>query len=252
MGERGTVLEMAEAAALHSATRAGTVYEELTRAPFRPDIGAPLRGGVPVAPLVDAVGDLAATAYATARAIHFAVGATPVHQPAATSALAAAVEGAVELAIRAAGHRHDEEGARLRVDLAHAAARAAHSAAGALGGDDEPRQEPAGRVGAVRGPSLPSFPPSSRRLIELLSQAISGEAAHLMPDGEGDGGRARMRIDAARAACDAARNAMRAYDRCVVSGAPMRLTGRVARLAARASAVAGFAALTGTPSGRPA
>jgi len=247
VNETRATLHTLEAAALRTAAVAGEAYEEAAAVPsFRPDMGAPLRGGVPDAPLVSAVGDLAAAAHAAARAIHFVVAATPPHHPAATATLAGAVTGAAELAVRAAALRDDLAGIRLRVELAHAAALAAHSAADALS-DDEGRSPASGprRTDArwLRSPVV-AFPASSRRLIRLLSEHIGSETARYGGREAGlDHGSVHARLAAACAARDAAEHAMRAYDRCHVTSAPVRVTCRVARLASRASAHAGFAVL---------
>jgi hypothetical protein len=230
-------LRSVELAALRTAESAGSAYERMAGVTaFRPEMPAPLRDGVPDAPLVAAVGDLASAAHAAARTLHFAAEVTPPYRPDATTSLAAAVSRAAMVAVEAAAHRTDAAASAMRLELAHAAAYAAHSAATAL---ETGEQTGATAAAFRRAGHLPAaFPPSSRRLIRLLSEAIDAEARG------GDGGEAQL--GAARAARDAAEHAMRAHDRCRVDAAPTRVMCRVARLASRACAHAGFAALRET------
>jgi hypothetical protein len=235
-----TALHVLELAALQTATATTEAYQRIAGTPwFRAGLAAPLRDGVPDAPIVATVGDLASAAHAAARALHFAAEATPPHQPAAAPALAVTIGEAASVAVTVAGRSAGAAEVAARVRLAHAAALAAHTAAAAL----EAEQGVAPPSRERHAPAAP-FPPSSRRLIRLLSASIDEEAGRRTVASEGPSPVAsETHLDAARAARDAAVHAMRAHDRCRVDGAPLRLMCRVARLASRASAHAGFAAL---------
>lgn len=238
------VLRTVELAALRTAETAGTVYGRMAGVvAFRPDVVAPLRDGVPATPLVAAVGDLASAAHAAARALHFAAESSPPYRPDATTRLAVAISRAATVALEAAAHRTDAAATAMRVELAHAAAFAAHSAATALEPDDPLTPVAPRRTGTTMSPAA-AFPRSSRKLIQLLSASIDAESRGRDGDQTGP---AEARLGAARAARDAAAHAMVAHDRCKVNAAPVRVMCRVARLSSRASALAGFAAL-----GRPA
>jgi hypothetical protein len=236
-----TALHVLELAALRTATATTEAYRRIAGTPwFRADVAAPLRDGVPDAPIVAAVGDLASATHAAARALHFAAEATPPHEPAATTALAVTVSEAATVAVTVAGGRADAAAVAGRVRLAHAAALAAHTAAAALEAEKRGAAAPRERPSAAAAP----FPASSRRLIRLLSASIDEEAGRRSgPSGSPPPVPSETYLDAARAARDAAEHAMRAHDRCRVDGAPVRVMCRVARHASRASAHAGFAAL---------
>jgi hypothetical protein len=238
------VLRTVELAALRTAESAGTAYRRMAGVvAFRPNGVAPLRDGIPATPLVAAVGDLASAAHAAARAIHFAAETSPPYRPDAATRLAVAISRAATVAVEAANHRADTAATAMRLELAHAAAFAAHSAATALEPDD-PLTPVAPRRARMAASPAASFPRSSRRLIQLLSASIDAESRGRDLEQPGP---TETRLGAARAARDAAAHAMVAHDRCTVNAAPVRVMCGVARLASRASALAGFAAL-----GRPA
>jgi hypothetical protein len=235
-----TALHALELAALQTATATTEAYQRIAAAPwFRADLAPPLRDGVPDAPIVAAIGDLASAAHAAARALHFAAEATPPHRPAAATALALTISEAATLAVTVAGGRADAAAVAARVRLAHAAALAAHTAAAAL-----EAEQGVGTSSRRRHTAAAPFPASSRRLIRLLSTSIDAEAARRrVASGGPPPVASAVHLDAACAARDAAAHAMHAHDRCHVDGAPVRIMCRVARLASRASAHAGFAAL---------
>jgi hypothetical protein len=245
-GETLREMRAAEMAALRSAALASDTCERAGGDrvhDWSAEVAAPLRGGVPETPLLRAVEDLGSTAYAAARALHFSTiaGSQPEVARLATD-VAVATAQAVDLAVKAAAHRTDVTGLWLRVDLAHACAGITHRVADALDAGAPPRP----LAGAAGGRSPVPFPPSWRRLTALLSQAIRTPARREdepVTDTPHAGPAVGVRLDAARAARDAAERAMRSYDRCRVTSATMRLLCRCARRAARATTHAGFAAL---------
>jgi hypothetical protein len=244
-GETLKEMRAVEVAALRSAALATDLCERVATGHvpgWTPDIAAPLRGGVPAAPLLSALEDLGSTAYAAARAVHFSGAASRPELARLVTEVAVATVHTVDLATQATVHRDDVTGLRLRVDLAHTCAGVTHRIADLLD-----REVPVGAWGVSGGsrPPVP-FPASWRHLNTLLSDAI--QAARLRPDEPATvtvpaAPPRSVRLDAASAARDAVEHVMRSYDRCRITSATTRLLCRCARRAARATAHAGFAVL---------
>jgi hypothetical protein len=246
-GETLKEMRAVEVAALRSATLANDACERVASSHhvrgWSPDIAAPLHGGAPDAPLLSALEDLGATAYAAARAVHFSSAASRPELATLVTEVALATVHAVDLGMQAAAHRDDVSGLRLRVDLAHVCAGVTHRIADAL--DQEAPVTPWILSGGGR-PPVP-FPPSWRRLNTLLSEAIQTETLKKQHEPVTEtalaGPAASSRLDAARAARDAVERVLRSYARCRITSATARLLCRCARRAARATSHAGFAAL---------
>jgi len=240
----------AEAAALDAAEFACEAYKATLPDPeqneVRPDHELPVTAGEPDQPLVSAVADLGATAYAAARAAHLcAEGGSLAAAPSAARAAEAAAQ-AAKLGVDALLAEGTPEGPTLCQHLAHASALAAQVAAEALA----PYPPPPPRQLLMGDPHHHlhvAFPASWKRLTEELSRRL-GETPTTAPDEPlPPTGTPEALWRAACVARDAADLARRAHERCGAESPGARASLRAARIAALACTYTGWAALQAAP-----
>jgi hypothetical protein len=239
----------AEAATMLAAEFAADTYRAARpdeAAAVAPDHALPVRAGVPDEPLLRALADLGAAAYAMSRATHLATAASgPAVLIAATRA-ADATAAAVSEAVAAVLAEPTPEGPAASERLAHAAARACHLAGDAL--EAQPRRARDGGL-IVHHPTVP-FPPSWRALLDDLHHHLVDTPHPGDAEPHAHGSRAAL-LAAARAARDAAEHTRRAYEDCSFDTPAARGSCRAARLSVLATTYCGWEALRRATHARP-
>ena len=232
----------AEVAALSVAEFAWEAYTttvpETGHADAQPDHPLPVASGEPEAPLVHAVADLAAAAYAAGRAAHLAAEEGSSDAAGAAARAADAVADAARLGVDALIAEGESGAAAACERLAHAAAHGAHRAAEAL----LPYPAPQALTAWVERHHAPvPYPASWQRLNDDLTHRLLQQP----PSTPGTNARLGSRealLAAARAACAAAGHCRDAYAGAGADHPAARASGRAARIAALAASYAGWAA----------